>query len=102
MMDVFHLYGHCAICLKPYNKIRGPTIHHKWYIDDDVRYKQYPRTTTGRNQYHADLLPLINENPERFVLLCSKCHVALTRLGRYSPTKLDRMLALIDEGRSHQ
>lgn len=53
------------------------TVHHKWYIENDVIYKNYPNSIEGRIQYYDDLFPLVQKNPERFLYLCIKCHNVL-------------------------
>lgn len=50
------------------------TIHHRFYIKDDVIYKNYRNSIYGRIEYYNDLLPLIKDNPSRFLYVCIKCH----------------------------
>jgi len=48
----------CHVTHKRFTK-RGFTLHHLWYRDDDVEYKDFPQTPNGRDQYYAALEPNI-------------------------------------------
>ncbi len=50
------------------------TVHHRSYIKDDVIYKNYPNTIQGRIEYYSELLPLVRDQPERFLYVCISCH----------------------------
>lgn len=83
--------GECFICQKSTFK-RGATIHHLWYIFNDVIYKNYPKTAAGQLKYYRDLEKSVMDTPKRFLYLCNTDHVALERLNRYKPEKLVSLL----------
>jgi len=70
----------------------GMTVHHLWYIFNDVVYKNYERNDSGKLKYYQELLPLVREQPTRFMMLCNKHHQALERLNRYKEETLERLL----------
>lgn len=75
--------GSCYICGCKTAR-RGMTVHHRWYLQKDVIYKDYPRNDSGTLQYYKDLYPMIQRNPNRFMYLCNTHHQALERMCRYS------------------
>lgn len=81
----------CFICGCKISR-RGMTIHHLWYIFNDVVYKNYPKNDTGKLQYYTDLEPLVKDMPERFLYLCNTHHQALERINRYGDKTLNRLL----------
>ncbi|KKL88411.1 hypothetical protein LCGC14_1924950 [marine sediment metagenome] len=68
------------------------TIHHRWYIFNDVIYSKYPKTSEGQLQYYTDLEPLIIADPERFRYTCNTDHQSLERLIRFGDKKLKKLL----------
>jgi len=60
--------GCCYICRKNYGKYFA--FHHQEYYEDDLTSEDFNNTIW----YHTYLLPLVLEEPERFWLLCRKCH----------------------------
>ena len=75
----------CFICRKKYGK--KFTFHHLDYKSDEKTYRDF-KSSMKYNEY---ILPIIDENPDRFVLLCNKCHYGVTKLSRYKRDKLERM-----------
>lgn len=68
------------------------TVHHLWYIFDDVVYKNYPKTDEGKYRYYVDLYQKVVEDPTRFMFLCNTHHQALERLNRYKRETLEKLL----------
>jgi hypothetical protein len=66
---------------------RNMTIHHLWYIEDDVRRENYPNGEKGRLAYLKDLRPKIEHMPFRFILIKNGIH---TRIDHFR-TGLSRM-----------
>lgn len=67
--------GKCFICSKQYSQ--GFLFHHMKY-KNDLKYKNF-RTTEDYNEY---IIPIIEKDPERFVLLCSPCHAKIDHFKR--------------------
>jgi len=76
----------CRIC-KCIKSKRGMTIHHRFYITNDVTYKNYPQNDSGRLQYYIDLEPMIRANPKRFSYLCNTDHHSLTKFCQFGDAK---------------
>ena len=74
------------------NKRGGMTIHHRWYLFNDVIYSSYPKTSEGMLRYYTDLVPVVKAMPKRFRYLCNKHHQALERLIRYNDLTLNYLL----------
>ena len=69
------------------------TVHHLWYIFNDVVYKNYlPRNDTNTLRYYNDLEPLVKENKKRFMYLCNKCHHALEKFNQFGEEKFNRLI----------
>ena len=76
-------HGRCHICGCITAK-RGMTIHHLWYLkNNDIIYKDYPKTSAGTLEYYTALYPLIYKNPKRFMFLCNTHHFALEKFCHY-------------------
>lgn len=89
---VARLFGSkCAVCLKNYGK--KFLFHHTRYKDGEMIYSDFSNTT----EYHEYLLPLIRLNPQRFRLLCVKCHYAVEALKKYKTDKLDRLIRVVKD-----
>ncbi len=71
----------CFVTLEKY-KSKGFVIHHLWYINNDVERKNYPKGETGRYKYLKALLPLIEKEPWRFVLIKNGIHTRLDHIRR--------------------
>lgn len=84
--------GKCYVCGCKISK-RGMTVHHLWYIFNDVTYKNYkPRNDTNTLRYYTDLEPLTIDDPKRFMYLCNTDHTSLEKLNRFGDQKLDKLL----------
>lgn len=81
---------------------RGMTIHHVWYINNDVIYKDFPANDTGRLAYYTALLPMIIRNPKRFMYLCNTCHQALERMCRFGDKKFNKLCQMRKMTLSHK
>lgn len=66
----------CFVTLTKFKK-SGFVIHHLWYIEGDIVRKNYPKTPKGRDDYYADLLPLVENMPFRFILITNGIHTKL-------------------------
>ena len=82
--------GHCWICNCKSAK-RGMTIHHLWYLDNDIIYKNYPKNDKGNLQYYTDLLPMVKKNPKRFMYLCNTHNFALENFCRFGDKIYNKM-----------
>ena len=84
----------CFVCECKKHK-KGMTIHHLWYIFDDVTYnlpKYKPTNDSTKLQYYEDLLPMVKDMPNRFLYLCNPHHQALERLNRFNPATIVKIL----------
>ncbi|MCY4489999.1 MAG: hypothetical protein OXC46_00875 [Thaumarchaeota archaeon] len=81
----------CFICARK----EALTIHHCSYIKSDQRHLEFEKTIAGKTMYQRHLYRQVKTMPKRFLLVCSKCHYALERNLRWSPTNLVNMLAAI-------
>lgn len=82
--------GKCFTC-KCEKAKRGMVVHHRYYIDNDVIYSNYPQNDTGRLQYYTDLIQLIKKNPKRFMYMCNTHHHVLTRFRRFGDKLFDKL-----------
>lgn len=87
------LGGECCICGCKISR-KGMTVHHLWYIFNDVVYSNYPRNDSGKLAYYTALEPLVKENPKRFKPICNTDHQSLERLCRFGDEKLNKLLAI--------
>lgn len=85
------LGGKCFVCGCEISK-KGMTIHHLWYVFNDVVYKNYPKNENGKLAYYTALEPLVNENPKRFMFVCNTHHQAIERICRYGDKIFNRLL----------
>jgi len=83
--------GKCFVCGKAKSK-KGFTIHHLWYVFNDITYDKYPHDSDGQLKYYQDLEPVVMKEKERFLYLCNTDHVALERINRYNPEKLLKLI----------
>ena len=81
----------CYICGTQWSN-KGMTIHHIWYINDDVTYDKFPKGLKGNTQYYEALEPLIKKNPKRFRMLCNTCHQTLERFLRFGDSKFKKLV----------
>jgi|TARA_R110002167_G_scaffold153476_2_gene347694 hypothetical protein len=60
-------------------KRRGFVIHHLWYLEDgkDVTRGQYPKGEKGRQDYIKALRPMVEKEPERFMLIKNGIHTRM-------------------------
>jgi len=86
--------GKC-FCCGCSNAKRGMTVHHLWYLkNNDVIYKDYPKSESGTLQYYTDLYPKIVANPKRFMYLCNTHHFVVEKFCRFGE-KIFNQLCLI-------
>ena len=73
LIDPHFIYdNYCRFCWE--RSSFKMTVHHRYYIENDVIYKNYPNTIQGRIKYYNDLFPLVRDNPNRFLYICIQCH----------------------------
>ena len=77
--------NHCYVTHKKWEP-RGFAIHHIEEIENDVLRRNYPKGNKGRDLYLNDLLPLIDDNPDRFALIKNFVHTRLDHV-RYGTTR---------------
>jgi len=70
-------------------KLRGFVIHHLWYIENDVIRANYPKGEKGRQLYLKALKPMVEKNPERFMLIKNGIHTRLDHI-RTGLTRMKR------------
>jgi len=68
--------GRCFVTHEKFRN-RGFVIHHLFYIDNDVRRENYPKGENGRVQYLTDLIPMVEREPFRFMLLKNGIHTRI-------------------------
>lgn len=85
-------------------KPRGFVIHHLRYIENDVERKDYPSGEKGRYAYLKDLVPLIEKDPKRFVLIKNGIHTrldhvrrGLTRMKRENFIRLAKLVIMTEK-----
>jgi hypothetical protein len=86
-----HFGGKCYLCGTGWS-VRGMTIHHIWYIPNDVTYDQFPKGLKGSIDYYTQLAPLISRDSKRFRYLCNTCHQTLERFMRFGDKKFDALV----------
>lgn len=76
-------------------KTRGFVLHHLWYIENDVRRENYPKGEKGRQSYMKALKRMVEQNPDRFILIKNGIHTridhprnGLARMKRENFTRL--------------
>ena len=85
-------------------KPRGFVIHNLRYIENDVERKDYPSGEKGRYAYLKDLVPLIERDPKRFVLIKNGIHTrldhvrrGLTRMKRENFIRLAKLVIMTEK-----
>lgn len=88
MKDV--LGGRCIICGQRPPAVRALSIHHIWYVPDDVVHDSY--ASGHQDEYHNDLYPLVVKEPRRFCLLCPNHHSLVGKYHTYPGHKRRNLL----------
>ncbi len=60
--------GHCYICLKKFGK--NFHFHHIEYRTEELKHSDF----NSFFKYNSYVLPIIETMPDKFALLCHKCH----------------------------
>lgn len=92
VMKLFH--SKCYIChIKPVSFV----YHHLWYLPTDRIYSDFKddKGNPDTLAYHEYLIPIIKQNPGRFMLLCNGHHVILERMKRWESKKFDRLVRAV-------
>lgn len=80
-------------------KRRGFVIHHLWYIENDVRRENYPKGEKGRYQYLKALRPMVEKEPNRFMLLKNGIHTRIDHprngLSRMKSENFERLVLAV-------
>ncbi len=86
----------CYICHCKKSK-SGFTFHHITYADWEKTYSDFPNAL----EYYTYLKPIIENNPKRFLYLCSDHHQALERMARWGKNlpRLIRAVRLTQKAR---
>jgi hypothetical protein len=88
----------CFVTLDKFKR-RGFVIHHLWYIENDVRRENYPKGEKGRYTYLKELIPMVEENPDRFMLLKNGIHTRIDHprngLSRMKTENFERLVLAV-------
>ena len=82
----------CYVCHKKFTKKGGFSYHHLWYNPGQKYYKDFADPL----QYNIELKKQVNSNPEQFLLVCSKHHMAIERLKRWNMQTRKRLYKAVD------
>ena len=88
-------------CFVTHDKFRrrGYVIHHLWYIENDVRRENYPKGEKGRYQYLKALRPMVEKQPDRFMLLKNGVHTRIDHprngLSRLKSENFERLVLAV-------
>lgn len=77
--------GVCYVCGKRYGKKFH--FHHLSYKDGELTYKDF----TTNFKYQKYILPIIEQRPLDFELLCHKHHYLVEILKKFKPERLDKL-----------
>lgn len=90
MRYLAHRYfdGRCFVTHEQFKSV-GFVIHHLRYIDNDVIRANYPKGEKGRQLYLKALKPMVEKNPERFMLIKNGIHTRLDHI-RTGLTRMKR------------
>ena len=88
--QVAALFGSvCFVCKKSIRK--GMSFHHIEYRDKELKHSDF----TSWIEYNEYVLPIIQKIPEKFALLCNKCHRLVSILQMIkSDTRFERLVKL--------
>ena len=75
-------FNNKCFCTLEKFKTKGFVIHHLRYIDSDIERKNFPKGDKGRYEYLKALLPMIEKDPDRFVLIKNGIHTRLDHIRR--------------------
>ena len=75
----------CYVCHKKYGKRFH--FHHLTYKDNEKTYRDFK----NNDDYQKYILPIIEQCPYNFELLCHKHHYLVEILKRFKPERLERL-----------
>jgi len=88
--QVVTLYNsECYICKKKYGK--RFSFHHYTYKKDEKTYRDFK----NNDNYQEYILPIIQNRPYDFELLCHKHHYIVEKLKRFKPENLERLISVV-------
>ena len=79
----------CYVCEKKYGKKFH--FHHLTYKDGELTYRDF----TNNDDYQYYILPIIEQRPSDFELLCHKHHYLVEILKRFKPERLERLFDVV-------
>ncbi len=85
--------GVCYVCNKKYGK--SFHFHHLSYREDELTYRDFK----NNSDYQKYVLPIIEQRPFDFELLCHKHHYLVEILKRFKPERLDRLFDVVRRSR---
>jgi len=89
-----HFEEKCFVCKKLIKK--GLSFHHVGYRKDEKRHSNFKSWI----EYNEYVLPIIQKNPNRFALLCQKCHRLVSILQAIKgDSRFDRLVTLASRSR---
>ncbi len=83
----------CKVCHKKCITGKHFTIHHIKYVKDEKIHSDF----SNRLEYYKYLFPIVSQTPQRFALVCNKCHGVVTKLGRYKKPIRKRLFILTNK-----
>ena len=78
----------CYVCNKKYGK--NFHFHHLKYKDGELTYKDFK----NNDDYQKYILPIIEQRPLDFELLCHKHHYLVEILKRFKPERLEKLFCV--------
>lgn len=88
--------GVCFVCHKKFGK--RFLFHHLTYIEGEKTYRDF----TNSEDYQRYILPIVEANPQRFMLLCHKHHSVLEKLKRFKEENLNRLIKAVKMTKTHE
>ena len=79
----------CYVCKKKYGKRFH--FHHLTYRDNEKTYRDFK----SNYNYQVYILPIIEERPRDFELLCFKHHYLVEILKRFKSERLERLFVVV-------
>jgi len=79
----------CYVCQKKYGK--NFHFHHLTYRNEEKTYRDF----NNNEDYQLYILPIIEDRPLDFELLCNRHHYLVEKLKPFLPERLDRLFDVI-------
>lgn len=93
--DTAKLFGNkCKLCLKKFGK--NFHFHHIGYRDNEKKHSDF----TSQYEYTIYVMPIIQNVPQAFALLCNTCHHLITILQAFKDnSRFERVVDLARRSR---